>query len=173
MLKLKWDGRPSTGYANFRINWVSKPENKFTFECVDSGWGFMKEWTIISKGTNKDDQNNLSNSDCTYKYTKFNNYCVDTKGRDTKQVGKPEGNASKNACMQECNKIKDCTGVEWFDSKVHGPCLLTITGWSDRRVASGFPGDRYHDAQCFVKNNKCDGNNYKNIEVEESKQPKP
>ena len=49
MLKLKWDG--GIGYANFRINWVSKPENKFTFECVDSGWGWMKGWTIISQAT--------------------------------------------------------------------------------------------------------------------------
>ena len=47
MLKLKWDR--GLGSANFKINWVSKPESKFTFECVDSGWSWMKEWTLINQ----------------------------------------------------------------------------------------------------------------------------
>ena len=49
MLRIVWDGRPSHGYSNFKIIWVSKPENKFYFNCVESGWDWRIGWTMIDQ----------------------------------------------------------------------------------------------------------------------------
>jgi hypothetical protein len=81
---------------------------------------------------------------------------------------KGEGRGSKENCMRECNKIDDCTGVEWFQSGKHDSCLLTVTGWGDGRVNGG-ADTPYHDAQCFAKRNNCDHKQYTKIEVKDER----
>lgn len=57
--------------------------------------------------------------------------------------------------MKECNKIHDCTAIEWYKSEEHGPCLLTITDWGPHRVVGGSKEDQYKDAICYVRHKKC------------------
>lgn len=131
---------------------AAKEEKGIGHDKADWDWVDGELW----EDKEAEDKEEAELEKCKNYYTHHKNYCVDKFGKDTPQINWPAGNESEDKCMKECNKIHDCTGIEWYDSGAHGPCLLTITNWGPQRVAGGSDDDQYKDATCFVRHKKCE-----------------
>jgi hypothetical protein len=85
------------------------------------------------------------------RYDKFNNYCVNSKGKDLKDTKMK--NQSLNSCLANCAKNHTkCSGVEYYAKKRKGTkCFHILQGLTDKAAAKGSSAKRFRDAVCYVR----------------------
>ena len=79
----------------------------------------------------------------------FDNFCVDKDGNDLPETPWNAGNANRDNCKQECSKKQECSAFEWYNNGLNDVKCHLMLG----KIASakGHTGDRFRDAQCFIK----------------------
>lgn len=82
-------------------------------------------------------------------WTKYNNYCVSATGVDLRQTRHSQGDASVQACKNECIARSSCSAIEWYDSAWdRSKCKLMLT---NPAATKGHSGGRWVDATCHIK----------------------
>jgi hypothetical protein len=62
------------------------------------------------------------------------------------------GHKNLDTCKYLCDKNYQCKAVEWYPSKVLGPCLHILSKDDVENVATqGSLNRRYKDAECYIK----------------------
>jgi hypothetical protein len=87
------------------------------------------------------------------RYDKFNNFCVNAKGKDLKQT-KMKKEKTLNACLASCARNHNkCGGAEWYAKGWKGAkCYHILTGLGKDKAAKGSPRKkRFRDAVCYVR----------------------
>jgi len=84
-------------------------------------------------------------------YTEYANLCSSKDGKLASSTGNEAGNESLDACKEQCDHEPSCNAITWFDSKVHGPCLLVFTTNGKNVAVKALSGTRYKDAECYIK----------------------
>ena len=96
----------------------------------------------------------------------FNNFCVDSTGKDLPQTPWKAGATNKATCQRECVRQSKCSAYEWYDSGWGGSKCHLMLGKTPS--SKGYAGGRWQDALCYVKPTKTAGeshNNYYNLHV--------
>jgi hypothetical protein len=87
------------------------------------------------------------------RYDKFNNYCVDSEGKDIKETKMP-GIKDLNGCLAQCARnMMDCMAVEYYEKGRDGlNCFHHLKSeHGNRTPAKGSSKKRYKDATCYVR----------------------
>ena len=77
------------------------------------------------------------------------NYCVTAFQQNLPETNWAAGDASRVACMLQCDAKPECTAIEWYDSGWDGSkCKLML---DKIPAATHKSGNRWKDTECFIK----------------------
>ena len=80
------------------------------------------------------------------------NFCVNDAQTDLLQTKWTAGQESRSACGRECDNQGECSGFEWYDSGWNGSkCHLMLNKDGKGAATTYKRGDRWQDAQCYIK----------------------
>jgi hypothetical protein len=89
------------------------------------------------------------------RYDKFNNFCVNNKGKDlTDTPLRDKSKQGLNDCLASCAKNHEkCSAVEYYEKgRGEYKCYQILMGLSDEnKAAKGSSKPRYMDATCYVR----------------------